>query len=131
MIRPVADTIPDEPNLQHPQPKMGVIASPAPAVVAEKVGILVAIRDAQQFLDNAKATSPELYNAVVGKALIASKSVYGSAVAAGLAWLATRYGFSLTPDMSASISGGVVLVVSAVLRYITSAPITGIIKKGS
>lgn len=112
-MRPVSDT-----------------ASVLPPAPAPNVELIQAIKTAQKFLDEAKASDPTLVAALTSKALVASKSVYGAAIASGLAWLGTRYGLALTPDVSAAISGGVVLLVSALLRYVTAGPITGIIKKG-
>lgn len=72
---------------------------------------------------------PTLVQAFTGKALVASKSVYGPALVGGVSYLAGKYGLGWSPDFCAGVAGGLVLVASAALRFVTSGPITGLFRK--
>jgi hypothetical protein len=86
-------------------------------------------QDKQDLIRLAASYAPDLAKALVGKSLISSKSVYGPIVGAGVSWFATRYGLGWDDETSATITGAVIFVVSAVLRAMTSAPITSVLPK--
>lgn len=63
-----------------------------------------------------------------GKALVAARSTYGATVTLAVTWLTTHYGLGWDADTCAEISGGLIFLVSALLRADTHTPITGIIR---
>lgn len=75
----------------------------------------------------AAADDPVLAQALIGKALVASKSVWGPLVGAALSWVVTRYGLAWDESTSAEVTGGIILVVSAAIRMVTVAPIVSIL----
>ena len=62
---------------------------------------------------------------IAGKAIVASRTPWGTVLVPAVAWLATRYGLGWSPDLDASIAGVLVLVCSFCMRAITRTPITG------
>lgn len=91
------------------------------------------VRRAQSIPDliaAAREFDPTLAKALTDKALIASKSTWGPAIGAGVAWVVSKYGLGWDADTSAAVSGGIVLIVSAVIRSVTSGPISGVFSKG-
>ena len=92
------------------------------------------IADAQSLPDliaSAEAYDPILAKTLTGKALVASKSVWGPVVGAGVTWIVTKYGIGWDANLCAEVSGAIVLIVSAVIRSVTAGPIVGIFSKGS
>jgi hypothetical protein len=86
------------------------------------------VKDAQSLsglVNTLSAVDPALAQQFTGKALVASKSVYGPFVASGITFLAGKYGLGWSPDQCALLAGGVVLLASAAFRAVTSSPITG------
>lgn len=63
-----------------------------------------------------------------GKALVTARSTYGATVTLAVTWLTTRYGLGWDANTCAEISGGLIFLVSALLRADTDTPITGIIR---
>jgi len=82
-----------------------------------------------ELISLANQYDPELAQALQGKALIASKSVWGTAGTLVVSWIVTKYGLGWSPDTSAEVTGLLVLVVTGLLRIVTSGTITGIFKK--
>ena len=95
-----------------------------------KQKLAAAIRNGADDVPQAIKAISVLDPSLAPKALVASKSVYGPTVAAAVTWLATKYGIALDDNSSAVITGCVVLVVSAVLRYVTTKPIGNVFSKG-
>lgn len=81
-------------------------------------------RDLPDLVNKLSAVDPALAQQITGKALIASKSVYGTVIAAGLTWAVTKYGLNWDANLVDAVSGVVVLVASAVLRKFSTVPIT-------
>lgn len=70
----------------------------------------------------------EEWDVFTGKALIASRSPWGTFAGAGITWLVTHYGFGWDQAMSNLLAGAAVVVASYGMRYITKEPITGILE---
>lgn len=83
-----------------------------------------AAKDLPGLVNNLQAVDPALAQQITGKALIASKSVYGVIISTGLTWAVTKYALGWSPDLVDAISGGVVLVATAVFRALSTTPIT-------
>ena len=71
----------------------------------------------------ARVADPVLAEALTGKALIASKTVWGNAISTLIAWVVSRYGLGWDPNTCALISGLVLLAASAIIRSISAGPI--------
>lgn len=63
-----------------------------------------------------------------GKALIASRTPWGTIGGGILAWVLTRYGFALDPATCNFISGIAIVLASYAMRYVTDEPITGVVR---
>jgi len=63
-----------------------------------------------------------------GKALIASRSPWGTIAGGIIAWLVARYGLDWDSDTCNLVAGAGVVLASYGMRYIASGPITGIFK---
>jgi hypothetical protein len=91
------------------------------------------IKDAQSLPDliaRAQALDPDLATQLTGKALVASKSIWGNAVALIVSWVVTRYGLGWDENICAVVTGLIVMGATVGLRMITNAPISGVIKGG-
>lgn len=89
--------------------------------------IIAAANDLPSLLAAAETQDPALATALTGKALAASKTVYGSAAVLLITWAVGKLGLGWGADTITLIAGGLVLVG---LRVITSGPITGLFRKG-
>lgn len=85
-------------------------------------------QDVPSLIAAASAADPALAQALTGKALVASKSVYGPAATAIVSLVVTHYGLGWDEGTCATVSGALILAVSAGLRTVTSSPITGLLK---
>jgi hypothetical protein len=89
------------------------------------------IKDAQSLPDlvaRAQALDPDLAKALTSKALIYSKTIWGNAVALIVSWAVTKYALGWDADTCALVTGLIVMGVTGVLRYLTSQPISGVLK---
>lgn len=143
--------------MTDPQP------TPAPEFTAEQITALAALvlkeinshstaapadlvansaRNFQDFLEKATAIAPDVAKQFTGKALIASKTPWGTIAGGLVAWLAAKYGLTCTAAVTATtgcwtpetiniVSGIAVLagtfIMSYVMRYISPLPVTGIL----
>lgn len=92
------------------------------------------VREAMSFpglIQTAVAMDPELARMLIGKSLVYSKSIYAPVITGIIVWLVTRYRLGWSEDFSAGLSAVLIFSVSAVVRYFTAGPITGILKKTS
>jgi hypothetical protein len=89
------------------------------------------IADAKSLPDliaKAAAADPALAKQLTAKPLVASKSVWGSAIALVVSWCVTRYGLGWDDGTSALVTGLIDMAVTAAVRVVTSQPINGIVK---
>jgi hypothetical protein len=82
-------------------------------------------------ISKAETFDPRLAKILTGKALVASKSVWGTPVTAGISWAASYYGLGWDAEACALVSGAMVVAASAALRYVTVGPVTGILRAGA
>lgn len=66
--------------------------------------------------------------ALAPKALLASRTPWGTLAVTALGWLLAKYGLHWDSNVVDLVAGGSVLLGSFGMRYITSAPIKGLIK---
>ena len=100
------------------------VAPPAPSI---RDRIISDAKDLPSLIAQAEVFDPELAKALVGKALLASKSVYGPAIGAVISWAVTRYGLAWDDNTSAIVTGGIIVLVSAAIRLVTAGPIVSIL----
>lgn len=79
-------------------------------------------------IDKIKAVDPSLAESISGKALIQSKTPWGTLAAAIIGWAVARYGLGWDQNVVDLTAGLFVLAGSYVMRYVTKARITGITK---
>lgn len=90
------------------------------------------IKDAQSapdLIEKAKMLDPALAKALTGKALVASKSVWGNAAALIVSWMVTRYGLQWDDDTCALVTGLITMAVTIGVRALTSQPIDSVLPK--
>ena len=80
-------------------------------------------------LVTATATDPAPVASVTGKALIASRTPWGTILLPVVVYVAGRYGFGWSTDIDTLVAGAAVLVGSYAMRAITSLPISGLFHK--
>lgn len=92
------------------------------------------IKDAQSLPDliaRAEVLDPDLAKSLTSKALIYSKSIWGNAIALIVSWIVTRYGLGWDDNTCALVTGLIVMGVTGAMRYVTSQPIDGLLKKSA
>jgi hypothetical protein len=72
-------------------------------------------------------TTPPEWQVITGKALIASRTPWGTIAGGIVAWVVTRYGLNWDQSTCNLVTGLAVIAASYGMRYITSQPITGIL----
>lgn len=89
------------------------------------------IADAKSLPDlvsRATAADPQLAQSLTAKALVQSKTVWGTAAMMVLSWAVGRYGLGWSPDFCALVAGLLTMGATAALRAVTRSPIGGILK---
>lgn len=87
-------------------------------------------KDLPDLIVKAQTFDPALAASLTGKALIASKTVWGTLAAMLVSWAVTRWGLGWDADTCAEVSGVLVMAATAGLRAITKAPVTGVVTAG-
>jgi|SRR5882724_9922115 len=94
----------------------------------------IAINDAvanaqhmQGLVERLRAVDPALAQAIEGKALIASKTPWGTAVATLAAYISSKYALGWDESTDELVALGGMLVGSYIMRMISPARITGIV----
>lgn len=105
-------------------------SGPTPAQQAVITNLAIkAAKDLPSLVANLQQVDPGLVQAFTGKALLASKSVYGPLVATVVTHLSTKYGLGWDSGTCELADGVVILAASAVCRLLTKCPITGLFRK--
>ena len=105
-----------------------VTAAHANAAVTDAVA---AAKDLPDLVNKLQVVDPALAQQIEGKALAASTTPIGTFLVPALVWLAARYGLGWDATMCSWIAGGLVLIGTYVMRYITTSPIAGIFSKAA
>lgn len=96
-------------------------------------------------IEKAKVADPQLADFLLGKSLIASKTPWGVLAGSGIGFLATHYGLACAANSVATncwtpedinLAGGFAAMAGAfigsyIMRYVTSAPISGLFSRGT
>ncbi len=90
-----------------------------------------AATDVPGLVSNLQMIDSPLAAQLTGKALVASKTPWGTLLLPLVAYLAARYGLGWTPDVDALVAGVAVLVASYLMRLLTSVPITGLFRRAA
>lgn len=88
------------------------------------------VADAKSLPDlitKAQAYDPALAKQLVAKPLIASKTFWGVTITTLLTPIVARYGLGWDQNTVELVSGAVVVLVTAIMRYITASPISGVV----
>ena len=85
-------------------------------------------REVPELIENLKAVNPAFAEQITGKALIASKSPWGTLLAGIIAWGAGRYGLGWPPEVCTMLAGLGVLVGAYLMRFVSGTRITGIME---
>lgn len=93
--------------------------------------VIADAKDLPSLVDGLKAVDPALAEQFTGKALLASKSPWGTLLAGAVTWLAGRYGLGWPPEVCALLGGAGVLAGAFVMRAVTKSPISGLFTKGT
>jgi len=101
---------------------MGTTTTSAPTTRDRIIGDA---RNAPELLAQAQKFDPAIAAALTGKALIASKTIWGTLATMGISWTVTKYGLGWSDQTDAYVSGLLVMAATAALRDITMTPITG------
>jgi len=102
------------------------------ATVVAKLATNEAVRVAQDLPDlvqKLKVVDPTLAGTIEGKALLASKSPWGTLAAGVIGYLASRYGLGWNEATDSLVAGACVLLGSYAMRLVTSGAITGFWQK--
>ena len=86
---------------------------------------IAAAHDLPSLISELNAVDPALATQIEGKALIASKTPWGTLAAAVVAWAAARYGLGWDADTDALVAGLGLVAGSFAMRAITTSPIAG------
>jgi hypothetical protein len=84
-------------------------------------------KDLPDLIAKAKTFDPDLAASLTGKALIASKSPWGSLLGGIVTWLAAKEGLGWDETTCNLVAGAGVLVGAYLMRWITKGSITGIV----
>lgn len=99
--------------------------NPSPRLVDSAVAHA---RSLPELISYFQSVAPDLATSLNGKALIASKTPWGVLVGAGATWAVAHYGLGWDQETTTLVSGVAIVVASYIMRYISSARITGIVK---
>lgn len=94
-----------------------------------KAAVDTAVADAKnlpQLVSTLQTVDPVLAEQFTGKALLASKSPWGTLLAAVVAYGASRFGLGWDHDTCALVAGAGLLLGAYVMRALTKAPITSV-----
>jgi len=86
---------------------------------------VAAAKDVPDLVTKLRVADPALAAQIEGKALVASKTPWGTLAVSAAAYLSTRYGLGWDSATDALVAGGALVLSSYAMRYITSVPISG------
>lgn len=86
---------------------------------------IAAAKDVPTLIAGLETADPAMAQAITGKALAASKSVYGGIAVLMVTWLASKFNLGWGADTITLVAGGLVLTW---LRMVTFAPIAGLFR---
>ena len=96
-----------------------------PPTISDRV--VASARDLPDLIKKASVADPDLAAKFTGKALLASKTVWGTLATMAVSWAVTKYGLNWDAETSAEVSGALVMLATTLLRCISDGPITGVV----
>lgn len=91
--------------------------------------VIAAARNLPDLIARFKVLDPDLAEQLEGKLLIQAKSPVVVTLSGLISWLVARYGLGWDPDTTSAVAGVIVLAAGYGMRYVTHAPIAGILHK--
>jgi hypothetical protein len=89
--------------------------------------IVADARSMPDLIAAAKAADPALAEQLTGKALLYSRTVWGTPIVMLITWGASRYGLGWDVETCSAVAGAITWCAVVALRYVTRAPIAGIV----
>ena len=89
---------------------------------------VAAAKDVPDLVGKLRLADPTLAAQIEGKALLASKTPWGTLACAVVAYVSTRWGFGWSAGTDALVAGGALVLGSYAMRYVTAAPISGMFR---
>jgi hypothetical protein len=89
--------------------------------------LVAAARSMPELIASAQAMDPALAEQLTGKALVYSKTVWGTPIVMVVSWAASRYALGWDPATCSAVAGAITWGAVIVLRSITRAPIVGVL----
>jgi hypothetical protein len=91
--------------------------------------IVAGAQSVPDLIAKASVLDPALAQKFEGKALVASKTLWGTLIGMGVSWLVTKYALNWDATTSAYVTGAITMGITGALRTVTDSPITGLLKK--
>lgn len=98
--------------------------------ITESAAVNTAIADAKDLpalVTKLNEIDPAYGQQLTGKALLASKTPWGTLAVGAAAWLSTHYGLGWDEATASLVGGAAVLVGSYAMRALTHTPITSVV----
>jgi hypothetical protein len=100
--------------------------TPPIAPTPEVNAAIATARDLPDLVHKLERVDPAAAEQLAGKALVASKTVWGGIATIGITWLVGRFDLGWGADVVSLLAGGAVIIG---LRIYTSAPIAGLLNR--
>lgn len=107
----------------------GAAPSAGAPMAAAVNNAVAAAKDLPELIDKVSAVDPGLAKVMTGQALVASKTPWGTLLAAAVAWGAAKYGLNWSPEVCDLVAGAGVLAGAYLMRYISPGRVTGVFTK--
>jgi hypothetical protein len=98
-------------------------------VTAATNDAIAAAKDLPSLVTGLQATNPALAQQIEGKALLASKTPWGTLAVSAVSYLASKYGLGWDADTCTLVAGAGLVAGAYAMRYLTAAPISGWFRK--
>lgn len=132
--RPLTESLSTPPAPFAVDPARAPLPPPRPVLsIADpnlRSKLVAAANSLPDLISKAETFDPDLAEQLRGKALIASKTPWGTVLGGIIAWVVAHYGLNVDPGTQTVIAGLGVLAASYIMRYITKGPVTGVLVQG-
>jgi hypothetical protein len=111
-----------------PLPTRGTtIPTSAPITPAGRDRLIAEARTLPGLIAAAQVSDPALAEQLTGKALVYSRTVWGTPIVMVVSWAASRYALGWDPATCSAVAGALTWAAVIALRAITKAPISGVL----
>lgn len=97
-----------------------------PNATAAEAAAIKAAQDLPGLIAGLKAVDSPLADQLTGKGLVESKTPLVSLLVTGAAWASAKWGFGWSEEVDAEVAGMALVLISYLMRAISSVPITGL-----